>query len=101
MTYNTIHAIPTPSPSVHLAILNVNNIANIFINNVSEVTGNAVLCTGTAVSIKTSPLRPCLNINIIDFNSHGIPKQNRMSNILEPIELQIAISTSPDFFTNK
>ena len=64
--------------------------AKIVINSENVVKGRAAESIGTAVATKSTV--PFWKHHITDLKSQGTPKQNRISNMLDPIELQIAIS---------
>jgi hypothetical protein len=89
--------IPQLRPNVQFVNLKVAIIAKIVINKINEVNGRAALCIVIEVSADVE--YPLVMIRMSDFKSHGTPKQNNMSKILDPIELQIAISARPAFFT--
>ena len=92
-----LHVIPTVNPNSQLVIMKVPTRDKIVIKRVKDVNGRASLRIGVEVSSKL--MLPVLNIKIIDFNNQGIPKQNRMSKMFEPIELLIAMLANPDLFT--
>lgn len=92
-----LHVIPTVNPNSHLVIIKVPTRDKIVIKRVRDVNGRASLRIGIEVFSKL--MLPVLNIKIIDFNNQGIPKQNRMSKMFEPIELLIAMLANPDLFT--
>jgi hypothetical protein len=91
--------IPQLRPSVQSVNLKVAIIAKIVINKINEVNGRAALCIVIEFSADVENPIPLVMIRMSDFKSHGTPKQNNMSKILDPIELQIAISARPAFFT--
>ncbi len=98
--YTIKQMIPQLRPNVQFVNLKVAIIAKIVNIKRNEVNGSAALCIGIEVLSNVEDPIPLVMIRISDFRSHGIPKQNNISKILDPIELQIAIFASPAFFTN-
>lgn len=56
---------------------------------------------GIEVAARVAKPKPFFTIMINVLRSHGKPRQNKMSNIFDPIELHIAISARPARFTMK
>lgn len=76
-------------------------IAKHVIKRVSDVKGRAVLWIVISVLTNFEKPVPSDIMRTRHFRNHGTPRQKRMSKMLEPIELQMAILARPAFFTTK
>lgn len=92
---------PVRRHSRQLVNLKMANIAPIVNSSVSEVNGNAVLWIGIEAAARVANPKPLVTIITKLFSSQGSPRQKRMSKMFDPIELQIAMSARPAFFTIK
>ena len=99
--YTIVQNIPVCNVNRQRVILNMAIIAPMVSSKVMEVNGSAVLCIGMELAAIVAKPNPLVTITTNVLRSHGRPKQNRMSNIFDPIELQMAILARPAFFTIK
>lgn len=92
---------PIRSDSRHSVSRKMTSMAMIVSNKVNEVSGRAVDWMEMAVLASVAKPTPLVTTITSVFSSHGRPRQNRMSKMFEPIELQMAMSARPAFFTIK
>ena len=97
--YVMVQVIANCNPSCHLEYLIAIKKMKVVIKSVIVVNGKAWLSIGIDEAANVANPDPLVNNSTNDLMSQGKPKQNRMSKIFDPKELQIAMSASLCFFT--
>ena len=97
--YVMLQIIASCNPSCHSEYLIVNNKMKVVIKSVIVVNGKASLSIAIDEAANVANPDPSVINWTNDFISQGKPKQNRISKIFDPKELQIAMFASLRLFT--